>query len=172
MALVLIATPGAADANSFCDRAWADGYHEAHLYASVWTAAANDRKEIALVMATRTIVGLVEWITGRQATLTQALPWPRICAVDKEQNSFASNVVPPELKNATAELARQLLVKDRTADSKTETEGITRMKAGPVEFDFDRPVAKVLPDAVFYMIQHLGRLVPRTGDRSVKLLRA
>jgi hypothetical protein len=172
MALVLIATPGAADANSFCDRAWADSYHEAHLYASSWTAAANDRKEVALVMATRVIVALAEWLTGVQATTTQALPWPRFGAIDKEGNPIDGDVIPPELMNATAELARQLIEKDRTADSKTETEGITRLKAGPVEFDFDRPHAKVLPDAVFYLIQHLCRLVARSGDRSVKLVRA
>jgi len=61
MALVLNATPGAADANSYATVADADAYHEGHLYASAWTSASNTTKEQALVMATRWLDAQVRW---------------------------------------------------------------------------------------------------------------
>jgi hypothetical protein len=81
--------------------------------------------------------------------------------------------IPPELKDATAEYARQLLVGDRVGDSDIETLGITSVTAGPVSLTFKESVfAKAVPDAVFYLIpDHWG--YPKSRATSVReLLRA
>jgi hypothetical protein len=59
LALTLIKEDGTGkvDANSYADVTDGDAYHDGHLYASAWTAAATANKEKALVMATRLWVG-------------------------------------------------------------------------------------------------------------------
>ena len=57
MALVLIKEDGTGlvNANTYASVADGDAYHEAHLYATAWTAATTPNKEAALAMATRLI---------------------------------------------------------------------------------------------------------------------
>ena len=154
MALVLNATPGDPAANSYCTVAEADSYHEGHLYASTWTAALTATKEAALVMATRLLDERYEW-AAFPATTTQALQWPRDGSVlDVLQLSYIpSTVVPQKLKEATAELARQLIANDSTANSQVETQGLTELTVGSITLRFkDSVLAKVIPDAVKNMI--------------------
>lgn len=153
MTLTVVATPGSASANSYCTVAEADSYHEGHLYATSWTGATAEQKVAAVVMATRVLDERFAWADFPAAT-TQALQWPRGSVMDFLYLSFIpSTVVPQKLKEATAELARQLLDADRTADSAVETQGVSSMSAGSVSFSFkDNVRAKVLPDAVRNMI--------------------
>lgn len=153
MALTLVATAGGATANSYATAAEGDAYHEAHLYASDWTGASTATKEAALVMATRVLDSLYEW-EGWAATDTQALLWPRNAVLDFRELSYIDPAtVPQRLKDATAELARQLIAEDRTVDNQIETQGITALTAGPVSLEFkDSVYAKVMPDAVRNLI--------------------
>lgn len=160
MALTVIATPGAANANSYCTVAEADTYHEGHLYADTWTGASAAQKAQAVVMATRLLDERYAWASW-PAAATQALQWPRSGVMDALYLSVIdSSTVPSKLKQAAAELARQLLDGDRTADNQVETQGVQSMTAGPVSFSFkDSVKAKVVPDAVRNMIPHWwGRL--------------
>jgi hypothetical protein len=100
------------------------------------------------------------------------LDWPRAGLLDiHEWNALDEDTVPDDIKDATAELARQLMDSDRTVDSQVETQGVTSMTAGPVSFSFkDEVKAKVVPDAVRNMIpRHWGRLrsagIARPGVR-------
>lgn len=76
MALVLVATVGATNANSYISRAGADTYFEGRFGTSAWTSASNGDKEIALVQATRTI-DRYHRFHGEKNASTQALSFPR-----------------------------------------------------------------------------------------------
>jgi len=149
----LITTPGAVDANSYATVAEADAYHDTHLYASAWTAASANTKAVALIQATRTLDALYEWAEWRTYE-TQALAWPRSGLLDAGAMQYLDeDEIPSQLKNATAEFARQLLEANRTADNPVEAQGIASLSAGSVSLTFrDSVVPKVVPDAVSWML--------------------
>jgi hypothetical protein len=147
----LVATPGALTANSYCTVAEADTYHDERLFTDDWTGASADDKTVALIWATRQLDQLYAWTNFPTSERSlQALQWPRSGMLDVDQiSNIADNVIPRELKWATAEFARQLIAANRTADSDVETQGITSLSAGPISLAFKDSVrAKVVPDAV------------------------
>lgn len=174
MAVVIVATPGAANANSFETLAEALAYFETRFGVPGWDVEWElvDNQSAMLVMATRTIVSLFSprralvrdkdmgpyyrtfptW-TGSPASATQALPWPRIGMFDRNGNAIASNVIPQALKDAESEMANQLAKADRTLDNDISIQGITSVKAGSVALTFkDNIEVKPLPDAVFNLL--------------------
>ena len=121
MALTLIKEDGTGktDANSYASAADGDAYHDGHLYASAWTGATADQKAAALVMATRLIDAEYQF-GGTRVKTTQALQWPRQDCRDPDADGWAGGtvldtVVPKAVVDATCELARELLIADRTA---------------------------------------------------------
>ena len=139
MALTLIKEDGTGkpDANSYAAVADGDAYHDGHLYAATWTAATNATKEKALVMASRLIDGLFQF-NGFKRLSTQSLQWPRRECRDPDNSNgvvpglllargpfLDETKVPPIVVNATCELARALLVEDRTDNP--EGEGLRSM---------------------------------------------
>jgi len=169
LAMLLIATPGAIDANSYCTRVEADAYHQTHLYNDVWLVADDWRKEAALMMATRILDDQVDW-SGTVANLTQALRWPRYGVVDRDGvNYFDKASIPVFLKRATAEFARWLLTEDRTVERGF---GISSVTADTVKVDFDKfDVKPIIPAVVTGMIVQYGR-VSGPGSMTVPLVRA
>src|SRR4051812_27095939 len=118
---------GKPDANSYATASNADAYFDGHLYASPWTAASTSNKEKALVMATRLIDSLCHFY-GFRFTTTQSLQWPREQCPDPDKpatpytplsvvlnNYVDPTVVPNPVLQATCEMARELLILDRTA---------------------------------------------------------
>jgi len=129
MALVLIKEDGSgkADANSYAEVADGDAYFDGHLYSSAWTGAAAERKAAALVMATR-LVDAEYQFNGYKAHDAQALQWPRERCPDPDRDLVTSTTLSPVLTNfvpstlvpqavawAVCEMARELLIADRTA---------------------------------------------------------
>lgn len=163
MPLVLIATAGAADANSYATVAEADLYHEGRLHASDWTSATLEKKEAALVWATQSLESTIRWDSW-QTTLTQALQWPRYGMLKRSLYDWVpDNVIPQELKNATAELARHHIANDPAAAvASAETANIKRLKTGPVEIEYKDDVvavvAQTIPDAVWTLIPYWWRV--------------
>jgi hypothetical protein len=152
----LVATPGAADANAYCTVAEADAYHDAKVHRDDWAATGteSDAKTVAIIEATRLIDSMFVW-EGCATDTDQALDWPRHAMTGANGRGYiASDEIPVQLKNATAEFARQLIAADRTADSDVQTQGITRVKAGSVDISFDaaRVQTKVVPDAVVNLL--------------------
>jgi len=131
---VLIATPGAIDANSYATVAEGDLYHETRLHVTEWTGATMVTKTAAIIWATRLLNDHFDW-SGTITTETQALPWPRYSAYDTRGVLIEQTVVPQELKNATAELARLLIIADREAEP--ETAGINSMSVGSLALSFN-----------------------------------
>lgn len=129
----LIATVGAADANSYVTVDEATAYHETRP-GSTWEDV--DDQEAALIMATRLMDGLLVW-TGSAATALQALGWPRNGMLTRNNFAIAADVLPRELKDATSELAMQLVAGDLLADDDVVRKRITSIRAGSVALTFD-----------------------------------
>jgi hypothetical protein len=110
---------GLANANTYADVADADAFHEGHLYASAWTAATLANKEKALVLATRLIDGEFQF-NGWRASGGQMLQWPRVRCPDPDADPedgdafVGSGMVPRCVVWATCEMAREVLLADRT----------------------------------------------------------
>lgn len=183
MPVILDTTVGGPTANSYCSLVDALAYNDTHPYGTSWASVAitDDQRSRALITATGLLDQHVAWSVGRGyllgynigggvASSTQRLLWPRVGVIGKNNYLISSTVIPPEVRDATAEFARQLLATDLTKDSKIESMGIVALKAGPVDVEFKNTTARVIPDAVFFMIRHLGSLVER-GCGSVRLVR-
>jgi len=107
MALTLDATVGGASANAYLTATEATAYLEGHVNAAAWTAATTGAQEQALVAATRRL-DQDDW-RGGKADPAQALRWPRAYVTDADGNDLATDAIPREIKDATAELALALL---------------------------------------------------------------
>jgi len=174
MAATIIDTPGAADANSFCDVDYADAYWETR-NSELWENVEN--KEAALINATRAIVNYFSgrrqyypattgihargafflvyptW-TGQVATSTQRLPWGRIGMFDRNGNAITTGAIPDDLKDIECELAGQMNVTDRMLDSNTAAKGIKRIQAGPTEIEYSegQAIIRLLPAIIDIMM--------------------
>ena len=172
MALILIKETGAglADANAYANAADGDAYHDGHLYASAWTVATLANKEKALVMATRLIDAEFQF-NGTKVTAAQALQWPREDCFDPDgSDGLASNIVPRVVRDATCEMARELLVTDRTAAPAGE--GLRYENVGTTQTGYDksdtRPVISHVAQA---MLAKLGAVI-KSRSGAVRLIRA
>ena len=196
MALTLVKEDGTGkvDANSYASVAEGDAYFEGHLYASAWTAATSDTKAAALVMATRLVDSQFQF-NGYKAHETQALQWPRERCPDPDRNAVSSSLqspllssfvpndeVPAGVASAVCEMARELLIVDRTAAppgegiSSTQTSSATHDSAGgsssqtSVSYSKEdtRPIMSRVAQA---MLAKYGALI-QGGSGSVRLVRA
>lgn len=132
----LIATPGASNANSYATLVEGDAYADSRLYSDVWNDGDEDPGKVqALISATSWLDALFIW-TGAAATSTQALAWPRTGMLSRNGFAIPSNEIPFDLKKATVEFAIWLMTEQRTADNEAEKQGISAIKAGPVELKF------------------------------------
>ena len=175
MALILIVEDGSAksDANSYATRAEGNAYHEGHVAATDWTAATDAQKEAALVMATRAIDALFRF-EGWKRTSTQTLQWPRTDCPDVErsegEDDLPEDTLPASVRDAACELARHLIVQDRTGDPEgIGLRSLTIEGALRLVFDPLRP-KPVVPQFVQAMLGRVGSYEGRRSG-SVRLIR-
>lgn len=159
MALVVEDGTGLANAESYYSVANADTYFstmrgDSAEYAADWDAATDATKEACLRWATRLIDKLWRW-DGQKSTTTQALKWPRTYVLDDEGDEIDGAVIPNDLKYATAELARALLVDaERVEDQEV---GLASLSAGPVSLVFDKyDRSSTLPKTVKSLLSSFG----------------
>jgi len=182
MILIKETGTGLANANTYALVADCDIYHEGHLYAASWTGATTPNKEKALGLATRLIDASYQF-NGWKTKSTQALQWPRESAVDPDRKTmafsalenvfgpyFESDTIPKALVDATCEMAREVLITDRT-DS-PDGEGLVQLSVvGSLSLMFDKkdrqPVISHLAQS---MLSKLGSLI-RPTQRSATLIR-
>jgi hypothetical protein len=151
----IVTTPGATDANSYCSRADANQYHLERVPAGVaWANATDQQKDAALIYATRLLDSLFEW-KGWVVASTQVLLWPRTGLAYPTGYAVPTNIIPAQLVRACAELARQLLVSDRMADSDVVAQGIKSVTAGPVSVTFDGTAQTAATNAVPELVEAL-----------------
>jgi hypothetical protein len=158
MACTIDDTVGGATANAYIDIADADDYFDNHTAPTTWDDAAEDDKCRALQTATRMLDASFEWV-GSVASSTQALLWPRDSAYGPNGFLHTTDEIPQRIREATAELAQQLLASNRMADADAETQGIKRLRVGSgLEIEFKASVtAKPIPDYVVTLIGDYGR---------------
>jgi len=171
MPLTLIKETGAglADANAYADVADGDAYHEGHLYATAWTGATSDQKTAALVMATRLLDAEYQF-AGLRTVMTQALQWPRQeCPSPDDGDLLDEDAVPKAVVAATCELARELLITDRTAAPAGE--GLKYYNNGSVQTGYDKTDTRpIIPAVVQALLAKYGALL-KARSGSVKLVR-
>lgn len=172
MALTLIKEDGTgrSDANAYANAADGDAYHDGHLYAAAWTAATLANKEKALVFATRLIDAQFQF-DGSKGKETQALQWPREGCHDPDAvGTVASNTVPKSVIEATCEMARELLIADRTASPAGE--GLKYQNAGTTQTGYDKSDTRpVISRVAQGMLSKFGTLLNRKGG-VVRLVRS
>lgn len=169
---ILIATAGATTANVYATLAAADAYHEAHAHGDTWRSAIVEQKQRALLTATRMLDQHLAW-AGRATSLTQRLAWPRTGLLGLQGETLDSTTIPERIVEACAELARQILEEDRTADSEIEANGLTSLSVGSISMTFKHAqVVKVLPDAVWFLVSQWGTVRTRTHEGPLALSRA
>lgn len=165
----LDATVGGASANSYCTLVEAELYVSAKLYHDSWDNAENDDKTVALIWATRLLDEQVDW-TGIKVSDTQALRWPRYDAWDRDGYEILSTIIPQWLKNATAEFAFHLLLKDRLQTMDDNVAGLTSVTAGSVSVSFDKmDRIDLFPPSVLSIIKDFA--TNATGGWQVPLIR-
>lgn len=195
MALTLVKEDGTglSNANSYAAVADGDAYFEGHLYATAWTAATSGTKAAALVMATR-LVDTQFQFNGYKANETQALQWPRERCPDPDRNAVTSSLQSPVLSSfvpsdevpkgvveAVCEMARELLIVDRTAAppgegiSSTQTSSATHDSAGGSSSQSSTTYSKedtrpVISRVAQAMLAKYGALI-QGGSGSVRLVR-
>ena len=175
MALTIVKEDGTGkvDANAYANAADGDAYHEGHLYASAWTAATTGNKEKALVMATRLIDSQCQF-NGVKVKETQAMQWPREGCHDPDADGWnggtvADNVVPKGVVEATCEMARELLIADRTAAPAGE--GLKYQNVGTTQTGYDKSDTRPMFSRVAQaMLAKYGSLL-KSGSGSVRLVR-
>jgi hypothetical protein len=169
----LVTTAGAANANAYCDIAFADQYHLNRPPAgTTWTTALTDQKTAAILWATILLDRLWDW-TGFVVDTTQVLLWPRQGMLMRTLVAYVPNdIIPIEIQQACAEYARQLLVSDLAGNNDIETLGLTSLRAGPVSFTFNGTVAKPVPDTVYNLIPPTWGVVRSRVGGVRKLVRA
>jgi len=171
MALTLIKETGAglANANAYADVADGDAYHDGHLYATAWTGATADNKAAALVMASRLLDAEYQF-GGLRTVMTQALQWPRMdCSSPDDDEPLAEDVIPKALVQATCELARELLIADRTAAPAGE--GLSYQNNGSVQTGYNKADTRpIIPAVVQALLAKYGALL-KARSGSVKLVR-
>jgi hypothetical protein len=162
MALTIVATAKATNANSYVTLAEAESFLEGRLAVTDWDADTDDNKNRALRMSTDVLDGY-DW-TGRRSTQNQRLQWPRYGVSDKDGWLYDGDTVPRPVKEATYELANALI--DGTyAVAPDDLEKYERVKVDVIEVALRSDYrAAQLPDHVYDLVAHL--LVAGAGSEA------
>ena len=160
---------GKADANAYANVADGDAYHAGHLYASAWTGATADQKAVALVMASRLIDAEYQF-GGTRSVATQSLQWPREDCPDPDAGDMvAETMVPKAVVEAACELARELIIVDRTAAPAGE--GLKYYNNAGVQTGYDKTDKRpIIPAVVQALLAKFGSLT-KAKSGAVKLVR-
>ena len=141
MALNVETGTGSSTSESFISVADADLYHS-NRGNTAWAALTEPTKEQCLRRSTDYMeqVYRLRWL-GYRVTITQALSWPRdeVQRLDltllNQYSYYENNVVPPEVKNACAELALKAASGELLPDL---TQGVLREKVDVLEVEYDK----------------------------------
>lgn len=176
MAVTVVETVGAVNANSYVSVAEAGTYLEARLNSAIWTTALAsdaDAQKKAVIEATRTL-NTLGW-KGAKTSSTQALNWPRIQVEDTDSLNvyIENNVIPQRIKDATCELALEflrlgttdLVARSRDADVASKSVG------GAIDKQFVDPSQRAKGVARFPRVQELVTPFLMVGFGQVRITR-
>jgi len=190
MAVTIIATALAADANAYVTPEYMTAYCEARLNSDAWDAD-NEDHPTALVEATRELDNM-EWL-GARTTATQRLAWPRIEVPNPDLRdvseglfrspilrynltAFPHDEVPRRIMDATCELALAFLRAGTTDLAVVDnSRSVKREVTGPLETEFFGPAdgaqQYVGLAALTRVWQYINPML-RGGDGGMRIVRA
>lgn len=129
---------------------------------TAWVALSTADQEKLLAWATRYLDTKASW-KGTKSVEDSPLRWPRTGVYDRDNVLIDSDVIPQQLKVATAEMARYLIAQDRTIER--DQDGLVRLKADVVEIEFrEGYTLPSVPDYMQDLITGLGYM-PSSGMR-------
>ena len=107
---------------------------------------------------------------GLRAIAGQALAWPRrVCPDPETGDMLAFNVIPKPVVEAACELARELLIADRTAAPAGE--GLSYQNVGGNQTGYNKSDTRpVIPAVVQAMLAKYGALI-KSKSGAVRLVR-
>jgi hypothetical protein len=163
---------GLPGANSYASVADGEDYFAGHLYATAWTGASPGNREKALMFATRLVDAQFQF-GGARAREDQGLQWPRSQCPDPDGNGSSPFVredrVPKAVVEATCEMARELLIQDRTAAHPGEGLIAVWTESGGTKYS-KRDVRPILSHVAQSMLLKYGRPI-RSRNGPAKLVR-
>lgn len=185
MALTLTPETGSgtnAAANTYATLAEATAYHEGVVESAAWDDETDPNRTKALAQAARVLESQFAW-KGSRASAAQPMAWPRQGVV-VDGVLLESDAIPAKLKQAQAEIARELLAAGGFQTRPTNTGGADQLKA----IDLGRGALKLeyqdqAPDAASenddktvvspYVVQLLAPFgsYNQSGDRIVRVVR-
>ncbi len=170
MALIIDATLGGANSNSYVTLDESNEYFEARLHVQVWTDSNDDDKNRALVMACRRLG--YEKYYGDRETAAQKLAFPRV-GLGYLDGIFLDSTIPYQLSEAQMELALHMLSTDMSQKG-VDTSNMKSVKVGSISVDyqidnFDNVSTSYdeLPIFVSSLLEDLSRTVSSGGSFSV-----
>lgn len=148
--------------NTYVSLDTAEEHFAARLHCDTWTAATDDTKEKALLMAALLLDRHIVWL-GSKADPEQVMEWPRIGV-----EWLPAVQVPQAVQTAQMELALLLLTQDTTALS--DLSGMKSVQADTLKIEVnaaDR--VKPIPDQIYALVRVYGS---RSGGLStIRLVR-
>lgn len=137
MPIVLDATVGGANANTYALAAAADAWAEADANGAAWLALTADQKTALAARSARLLDDSFVW-AGKHYTITQARAWPRYPV---EQTAFdggyyLTTEIPRAVSDAQVELMIWLASQGVTADAFAATSGLVALSVGPISLNY------------------------------------
>jgi len=164
--MVIVVTPGDANADSYASLAQADAWHDGRGNAD-WAALTEAAKEAALRRATTWIDATYGSRLGGLPVYprVQALAWPRTGATDTDGYVVPSDAIPVEIVRATAEAAlREALTPGSLSPDYVASEAVVREKVGPLEVEYRGSSGASSVSPVLTIVD--GLLAPLLGRNS------
>lgn len=106
MAITIVSTAGAANANSYVEVVDVDAYAEGTAWAAAWAGKQDDDKKNLVVRAARALDSLP--FLGTPATTVQALQFPRLDIYHPMGAAWPSDAIPEPIKTAQKHTAAWL----------------------------------------------------------------
>lgn len=151
--MTIVATPGAVNANSYADEAYAESFFMSRLGSDAWLKAASETREAALIQATVMLDSMFEW-NGERTTEEQSLRWPRAWCEDRDGYVIDDDIVPDLVKQAQCELAKFLIANSGYSG---ESRDVDRLTIGTIRLDFDDSASALpIPTVVVELLRGYG----------------
>lgn len=132
---------------------------------SQWNILDEGTKESLIMWATRVLDERVKW-KGKKVHGTSALAWPRECVKDREGFPIDDDIVPRQVKLATAILADSSISADPQAPNSAAN--LKSIKADVVELVFDsRLTTESFPVELKFILSGLGTLSFGRGFKNI-----
>lgn len=167
---MIIATPGAPDANSYLTIREAEAFVANMLSAQGWPDD-DELQEALLIQATTLADGVIKY-HGVLASPDQALRVPREGLTDRDGRTYPADAVPERLKLAVLRLG---MYQAQNSGSGQVAAGLTGLKVGPISLNFSDTVSTQsgMPSELMSMFEEFGDYVgPSNGGiHSVKAIR-